>query len=134
MWHGPEQARLRWLQADLFDQQALEAGGLEPGSLTGIVEHTCFCAIDPGRRDAYIATVCRLLAPGGWLLGLFWCHRKPGGRALGAGHRIGGPAPGRMAGPVAPELSPGLSRATPGSRASRPAAGPCRRSRRCQRR
>lgn len=82
--HGPDRARLRWLQADLFDQRALEAAGLAPGSLTGIVEHTCFCAIDPGRRDDYIATVRRLLAPGGWLLGLFWCHRKPGGPPWGS--------------------------------------------------
>ncbi|MEA5441809.1 methyltransferase domain-containing protein [Cyanobium gracile] len=78
------QADLRWLQADLFDRQALEAAGLAPGSLTGIVEHTCFCAIDPGRRDDYIATASRLLAPGGWLLGLFWCHRKPGGPPWGS--------------------------------------------------
>jgi thiopurine S-methyltransferase len=82
--HGPERAGLRWLQADLFDQQALEAAGLAPGSLSGIVEHTCFCAIDPGRRDDYIATASRLLAPGGWLLGLFWCHRKPGGPPWGS--------------------------------------------------
>ena len=82
--HGPERAGLRWLQADLFDQQALEAAGLAPGSLSGIVEHTCFCAIDPGRRDAYLATVRRLLAPGGWLLGLFWCHRRPGGPPWGS--------------------------------------------------
>ncbi len=69
--HGADRASLRWLQADLFDRQALEAAGLAPASLSGIVEHTCFCAIDPARRDDYIATACRLLAPGGWLLGLF---------------------------------------------------------------
>ena len=82
--HGHDRASLRWLQADLFDRQALEAAGLAPGSLIGIVEHTCFCAIDPCRRDDYIATACRLLAPGGWLLGLFWCHRKPGGPPWGS--------------------------------------------------
>ncbi|AFY29120.1 methyltransferase domain-containing protein [Cyanobium gracile] len=82
--HGPDRAGLRWLQADLFDQQALEAAGLAAGSLTGIVEHTCFCAIDPERREDYIATVSRLLVPGGWLLGLFWCHRNPGGPPWGS--------------------------------------------------
>ncbi len=31
------------------------------------------------------ATVRRLLAPGGgWLLGLFWCHPKPGGPPWGS--------------------------------------------------
>ena len=81
--HGEARDTLQWLQADLFDRQALEAAGLTPGSLSGIVEHTCFCAIDPGLREDYIGTACRLLAPGGWLLGLFWCHRQPGGPALG---------------------------------------------------
>ena len=82
--HGPDRPGLRWLQADLFDRPALEAAGLAAGRLTGIVEHTCFCAIDPGRREAYITTACRLLAPGGWLLGLFWCHGTPGGPPWGS--------------------------------------------------
>jgi thiopurine S-methyltransferase len=82
--HGEDRAGLQWLQADLFDRQALAAAGLTPGSLSGIVEHTCFCAIDPGQRQEYIATACRLLAPGGWLLGLFWCHRQPGGPPWGS--------------------------------------------------
>jgi hypothetical protein len=30
------------------------------------------------------AAGCRLLAPGGWLLGLFWCHPKPGGPLWGS--------------------------------------------------
>ncbi|QPN58950.1 methyltransferase domain-containing protein [Synechococcus sp. CBW1002] len=82
--HGEARATLQWLQADLFDQQALTEAGLAPGSLSGIVEHTCFCAIDPGLRQDYIATVCRLLAPGGWLLGLFWCHGRQGGPPWGS--------------------------------------------------
>ncbi|MDM7938364.1 MAG: hypothetical protein QUV06_13030 [Cyanobium sp. CZS 48M] len=48
------------------------------------MEHTCFCAIDPVLREDYIATACRLLAPGGWLLGLFWCHRQQGGPPWGS--------------------------------------------------
>jgi len=82
--HGETRQTLQWLQADLFDRQALAAAALTPGSLGGIVEHTCFCAIDPGQRQDYIATACRLLAPGGWLLGLFWCHRQPGGPPWGS--------------------------------------------------
>jgi thiopurine S-methyltransferase len=76
--------RLAWVQADLFDRPALTAAGLLPGSLAGVVEHTCFCAIDPGQRQAYINTVVDLLAPGGWLLALFWCHAQPGGPPFGA--------------------------------------------------
>ncbi|MEO1002119.1 MAG: methyltransferase domain-containing protein [Cyanobacteria bacterium J06638_7] len=82
--HGPDRAGLRWLQADLFDPAALAAAGLGPGSLGGVLEHTCFCAIDPAQRQAYIATVARLLQPGGWLLGLFWCHGRPGGPPWGS--------------------------------------------------
>jgi len=82
--HGEERPQLRWLQADLLDPQALAAGGLGPGSLQGVLEHTCFCAIDPARRDAYLEAVVRLLAPGGWLLGLFWCHGRPGGPPWGS--------------------------------------------------
>jgi thiopurine S-methyltransferase len=82
--HGTELPELRWLQADLFDAAALEAAGIGPGSLQGVLEHTCFCAIDPARRPAYLEVVMRLLAPGGWLLGLFWCHSRPGGPPWGS--------------------------------------------------
>ena len=33
-----------------------------------MVEHTCFCAIEPGQRGAYRAAVARLLKPGGRLV------------------------------------------------------------------
>jgi thiopurine S-methyltransferase len=82
--HGADLPGLRWLQADLFDPTALETAGLQPGSLAGVLEHTCFCAIAPGRREAYAATVARLLRPGGWLLGLFWCHSRAGGPPWGS--------------------------------------------------
>jgi len=82
--HGDDPPRLLWLQANLLDAEALAAAGLGPGSLAGVVEHTCFCAIDPALRPAYLETVTRLLAPGGWLLGLFWCHGRAGGPPYGA--------------------------------------------------
>ncbi len=37
-----------------------------------IIEHTCFCAIDPKRRDEYIKLVKYLLKPNGELVGLFF--------------------------------------------------------------
>ena len=82
--HGSDRTKLRWLQADLFDGAALAAAGITTGSLQGVLEHTCFCAIDPAQRGAYLATARRLLAPGGWLLGLFWCHRRPDGPPWGS--------------------------------------------------
>ncbi|MFO7629200.1 MAG: hypothetical protein R6W06_06735 [Prochlorococcaceae cyanobacterium] len=61
--HGADRDRLRRLQADLFDGAALTAAGISAGSLQGVLEHTCFCAIDPAQRSTYLDTVARLLAP-----------------------------------------------------------------------
>ena len=44
-----------------------------------IVEHTCFCAIDPARRAEYVEVMAALLVEGGELVGLFWSHGRPGG-------------------------------------------------------
>jgi len=44
-----------------------------------IAEHTCFCAIDPLRRDEYVDQVAAALVPGGALVGLFYAHGRPGG-------------------------------------------------------
>lgn len=82
--HGVNRPELRWLQVDLFDGAALAEAGVTAGSLQGVLEHTCFCALDPALRGAYWNTVARLLAPGGWLLGLFWCHPRPGGPPWGS--------------------------------------------------
>jgi thiopurine S-methyltransferase len=83
--HGPGGGpHLRWLQADLFDRPALQQAGLGAGSLAGVVEHTCFCAIAPEQRPAYLEQIHHLLQPGGWLLGLFWCHSRPGGPPYGS--------------------------------------------------
>lgn len=44
-----------------------------------ILEHTCFCAIEPRRRGEYVDAVADLLLPGGHLLGLFYAHGREGG-------------------------------------------------------
>jgi SAM-dependent methyltransferase len=64
-------ANLTVVQQDLFT--------LTGGDFDLVVEHTCFCAIDPGRRDEYVAAVAAALRPGGELIGLFWDHGRPGG-------------------------------------------------------
>lgn len=38
----------------------------------GVWEHTCFCAIHPVQRDAYVAAVHRVLKPQGTFLGIFF--------------------------------------------------------------
>jgi len=82
--HGGQAGGLTWVQADLLDAEALDAAGLGSASCDGVLEHTCYCAIDPALRQAYRSTVARLLQPEGWLLGLFWCHGRPGGPPYGS--------------------------------------------------
>lgn len=62
------------LQADVLTLHELRPGGFD-----AIVEHTCYCAIDPSLRDGYVHAIAGALAPGGVLLGLFYNHGRPGG-------------------------------------------------------
>ncbi len=64
----------RFIRADLFDLPRTHAGAFD-----GWLEHTCFCAIDPSRRPAYIDAVSAVLVPGGFFFGLFYLHGQPGG-------------------------------------------------------
>lgn len=64
----------RFLRADLFDLPRTHGGAFDAW-----LEHTCFCAIDPARRPAYVDAVEATLAPGGFFLGLFYLHGQPGG-------------------------------------------------------
>lgn len=49
------------------------------GSFDWVFEHTCFCAIDPARRDDYVAAMAQVLRPGGTLVGVFFTHGDTGG-------------------------------------------------------
>lgn len=42
------------------------------GMFDWVFEHTCFCAIDPARRDDYVQAVAAALKPGGRLLAVFY--------------------------------------------------------------
>jgi SAM-dependent methyltransferase len=56
-----------------FEQQDIFALGREAAhAFDGVWEYTCFCAIDPRRRGAYVRTVTEILRPGGWLLACFF--------------------------------------------------------------
>ncbi len=41
------------------------------GAFDAVVEHTCYCAIEPKARSAYKQAAFRALKPGGLLLGIF---------------------------------------------------------------
>ena len=64
------------IQADLFDLPAFMKAEFDY-----ILEYTCFCAIDPGRRAEYINSITSLLKPGGIYIAL----------AFPIGGRTGGP-------------------------------------------
>ncbi|MEM7146090.1 MAG: methyltransferase domain-containing protein [Verrucomicrobiota bacterium] len=57
----------RYVLGDLFD---LEEG--MRGYFDWVFEHTCFCAIDPSMRNAYVEAVHEALKPGGKILGVFF--------------------------------------------------------------
>lgn len=61
-------------EADLFT-----LGERWPERFDYVVEHTCFCAIDPARRRDYARTVQAVLRPGGELIALFYAHGRAGG-------------------------------------------------------
>jgi methyl halide transferase len=48
-----------------------------------VLEHTCFCAIDPALRSAYVQVVRQLLRPQGKLIALFFTHSREGGPPFG---------------------------------------------------
>ena len=54
------------IQKDIFDLHGLD------GKFDYVLEHTCFCAIDPPNRNRYSYTVRDLLKPSGRLIGLWW--------------------------------------------------------------
>jgi methyl halide transferase len=59
--------RVAFEQRDIFT-----LGGEAARAFDGVWEYTCYCAIDPARRDEYVRTVAAILKPGGWLLACFF--------------------------------------------------------------
>ena len=49
------------------------------GAFDGVWEYTCFCAIDPARREEYARGLHAILRPGGLLLACFYPLREGGG-------------------------------------------------------
>jgi len=66
----PRSGRERYVTGDFL--AANSPGGL----FDWIFEHTCFCAIDPALRPAYVRAAAQSLRPGGFLLAIF--YRNPG--------------------------------------------------------
>jgi SAM-dependent methyltransferase len=61
----------QFLQRNIFE---LEAEFLH--SFDYVLEHTCFCAIEPTLRLQYVQVVKNLLCPNGQLIALFYTHSR----------------------------------------------------------
>ncbi len=48
-----------------------------------VIEHTCFCAIEPKQRPNYVQIVQQILQPHGELIGVFFTHDRTGGPPFG---------------------------------------------------
>lgn len=69
---------ITWIQSDLF-----KLGHEHDGTYDLIFEHTCYCAINPAQRTELVTLWRRLLAPGGFLLGVFFAMSKRNGPPFG---------------------------------------------------
>lgn len=78
-----QSARARGLKAQFLQRDIFQLSPQFDRQFGYVLEHTCFCAIDPIQRDAYVQVVKKLLRPGGELIGLFWAHTRPGGPPFG---------------------------------------------------
>ncbi|MHB1286323.1 MAG: methyltransferase domain-containing protein [Leptospirales bacterium] len=65
---------MKVLEADFFDLNPILHGQFDY-----LIEHTCFCAIDPDMRTSYVEKAYQMLRPGGMLVGLFYAHNREGG-------------------------------------------------------
>lgn len=68
----------QFLQRDIFDLPAEFSSCFDY-----VVEHTCFSAIDPDKRPAYVQLVRSILKPQGEVIGIFFTHSRPGGPPFG---------------------------------------------------
>lgn len=70
--------RATFLQRNIFDLVPEYAHQFDY-----VVEHTCFCALDPDLRSRYVKLVQTLLKPTGEFIGIFFTHNRPGGPPYG---------------------------------------------------
>ncbi len=110
-------ASSRGLSVEVLQEDVFRLPIVRPAGFAAALEHTCFCAIDPARREEYARAVWGSLSEGGLFFGLFYAHGRPGGppfttsedevrRTLRAAlrDRAAGRAP-RTASPAAPARS-----------------------------
>ena len=67
------------LNADVLHQDFFDLDETHNRAYDAMLEQTFFCAIHPDQRADYVATVSRILKPGGLLAGLFYQTGEEGG-------------------------------------------------------
>ncbi len=67
------------LNADVLHQDFFDLDETHNRAYDALLEQTFFCAIHPDQRADYVATVSRILKPGGLLAGLFYQTGEEGG-------------------------------------------------------
>ena len=76
-------ARARQIEAQFLQQDIFSLNRDFAHTFDYVLEHTCFCAIDPAKRFQYVEVVKNILRPGGKLIGLFYTHNRPDGPPFG---------------------------------------------------
>jgi SAM-dependent methyltransferase len=80
---GTEAAQVRRLSAQFLQRDIFTLPEEFSASFDYVLEHTCFCAIDPTQRSNYVNVVRSILRPSGKLIALFWAHERVGGPPFG---------------------------------------------------
>ena len=69
-------ARAEGVDVAVEQRDVFALGRDYPGAFDGVWEYTCFCAIDPARREEYASVLHAILRPGGLLLACFYPLRE----------------------------------------------------------
>jgi methyl halide transferase len=76
-------AKARELNAQFLQRNIFDLKTEFSHSFDYVLEHTCFCAINPTDRSQYVQVVRNLLRPHGQLIALFYTHSCSGGPPFG---------------------------------------------------
>ncbi len=81
--HATNLAQERALNAQFLQRDIFDLTAEFPQNFDYVLEHTCFCAIDPTLRTSYVQLVKKLLRSQGQLIALFYTHQRSGGPPFG---------------------------------------------------
>lgn len=74
----PQFSNITWLHQDIFAMPVSANGQFDV-----VFEHTCYCAVDPEKRNQLVKLWNRLLMPQGFLMGVFFVMDRPSGPPFG---------------------------------------------------